>query len=494
MRSHYADEEHGPKARKVYDPSQPYEMPSLGYVFNELSSDPYRVSNSPVAGIEREIYGGSIEANWTNGIIDVFSLTALRDGDATVERDIAGSPDRIVIQSATQTSTIFDHETRISNAPSAAGLTWMAGVFVLTEDSERTEEKLVLPDLLGGAAATYQEFTQTNETTAYGIFADALWAFTDATSLELGLRYSQDEKDHTIYHEASGALADVFLLDPSTPVQGGADATFEQVTWKVAVNHQMAPDVFVYASAGNGYKAGGFNPEPQTDLDAITPFDEETVLSYEVGAKTEFFDNSLRLNVSAFHTDFSDIQVEFFTNIGTTVVDNVASAKITGLELETLWAATDMVTLGISGSLYDHEYDDFVQLDIDDAGDPVFVDNSGNPIANVPDWTLTATAQAEVPVDLKHGSLRARADFRVRDDINEDANPNLLQGVRPGEEILNARFMWTSDDENYELAIWGQNLLDNAEITDVGPFGLANQRAVGYAPPRTLGISLGAQF
>ncbi len=486
LRSHYSDEDHGPKARKLYDPTLPYADPNLGFSFTELSTDPYLVSNTPVDGIQREIFGGAIELNWSNDSIDIFSLTAVRRGAADVERDIFGTDQRVVIQSAAERATTIDQEIRISNAPSAETFTWMLGLFYLNEDTSRTETKVVLPDVLGGFVATEQNFTQTNVTDSFGIFGDLQIALSDYTKLELGLRYSLDEKEQSIFHEATGFLADAFLLDPSNPVQGQADAKFDSVTWKVSLNQEVAPDIFVYGSAGNGYKSGGFNPEPATNLDAVTPFDEELVMSYELGLKSELFDNSLRFNLALFHTDFTDIQAEFFTAAGSVVVNNVASARISGVELETLWRPIDVLTLGFSGSLYDHEYDEFIDQD--------GIDNSGNPLANVPDWTIAATAQLDIPLPSGMGGLRARTDFQLRDDVNEDANPDPIFGVRPGEEMLDLRLAWQSEDQDLEVALWAQNVLDNAEITDVGPMANFSQRQAGYAAPRTYGISFSASY
>ena len=46
-----------------------------------------------------------------------------------------------------------------------------------------------------------------------------------------------------------------------------------------------------------------------TELIAITPFDPEEATLYEIGAKTEWFDNRLRLNLAVFQTDYSDLQL-----------------------------------------------------------------------------------------------------------------------------------------------------------------------------------------
>src|SRR3546814_3382633 len=43
--------------------------------------------------------------------------------------------------------------------------------------------------------------------------------------------------------------------------------------------------------------------------DAPKSFDPEKITSYEIGFKSQFLDNRVRLNASAFYSDYKDIQV-----------------------------------------------------------------------------------------------------------------------------------------------------------------------------------------
>ena len=104
----------------------------------------------------------------------------------------------------------------------------------------------------------------------------------------------------------------------------------------------------VYVSAAKGYKAGGYpNLGPNAAV-AGTAYDPETALQYEVGAKTEWFDRRLRLNLSA-STYYDDLQVllqlvPVGSPVGTPGVLftlNAADSKSKGAELEFSIAPTD---------------------------------------------------------------------------------------------------------------------------------------------------------
>ena len=70
----------------------------------------------------------------------------------------------------------------------------------------------------------------------------------------------------------------------------------------------------LYGTVSRGYKAGGYT----VDYDANSPdmgivrerFDEETLWNYEIGLRSEWFDRRLRLNISGFYLEWSDLQLE----------------------------------------------------------------------------------------------------------------------------------------------------------------------------------------
>lgn len=94
-----------------------------------------------------------------------------------------------------------------------------------------------------------------------------------------------------------------------------------------------------YASYSEGNKPGqpgeSTNPNPLTN----GPVLEEENKSYEIGAKGQFLDGRLALNLAGYYIDWTNVQVLFTELTGTSTIiqsniTNAGSAKVKGLELQ----------------------------------------------------------------------------------------------------------------------------------------------------------------
>jgi iron complex outermembrane receptor protein len=131
---------------------------------------------------------------------------------------------------------------------------------------------------------------------------------------------------------------------PFTQVQ----QTFTAVTPRVGFNVRLADRINLYGSFAEGFKSGGFNGRPSSSL--IIPFDPETVETYEVGLKTEFFDRLLRANFSVFQSDYKNQQLLVFTPIsGLFETQNAGDSRIRGFEVDV--TANVSSRLALSGTL-----------------------------------------------------------------------------------------------------------------------------------------------
>ncbi|MEH6550012.1 MAG: TonB-dependent receptor [Pseudomonadales bacterium] len=493
FRSHWSKEEaNNPAPRKAYDPSlsddfafDPHAAP-----YTELSADPWKVENSDDLFYERDVKGLSAELHWDLDRLNFTSLTTYRDADDKVRVDLFGTPRDMVVQNSENDATTWSQEFRLDNAGSDTNLHWLAGLFYLNEQHDRDEVKDILVDVIsvddtgfagqpGFDYTSWQYFTQSNETDSFGVFGELVYSFGEKTDLTVGGRYSKDEKSYQVYHTAGGALAG--LLIDEDEVEASVEDSWSAATGRVSLTHKITDTSMLYASYSTGYKSGGFNPEPNNEEAAVTPFDEETVASFEIGAKTELFDDTLRLNVTLFDSDYDDIQIENHKPSGATIIANVAEASIKGIELEYTWLATDHFTLTGSYANYDAEYGSYVN---EEEGD----DFSGNPIANVPKWTANVSAIYSIP--LGDNSLALRLDYTDRSDIHDDPDPEAYQSLRAAEEMIHARATWSSAADNWQVSLWGKNLANNAEMVNISPQSIMQQRHVVYAAPRTYGVSV----
>ena len=240
-----------------------------------------------------------------------------------------------------------------------------------------------------------------------------------------------------------------------------------------------------YSAVSQGYKSGGFNSEPLNSDSATTPFGEETVLNIEAGMRSQLFNNRMRLNVTAFDMSYDDIQVSAFDANSIEIISNAASASIQGVEVEAFVRPNRYLTLSLGASAYDGKFEEYIDINGDDL--------NGIPLAKMPDWTLALSTILETPRIADAGILQLRADYSTRSDIAHDAPVDPL-GIREGKDMVDLRFAWLPDSENWEIAVYVRNALDEEEKQYVFPQGILDQRLVSYGPPRTVGLSLSYNF
>ena len=225
---------------------------------------------------------------------------------------------------------------------------------------------------------------------------------------------------------------------------------WSEFTPKVSLDWRASDDALLYVSAASGFKGGGWQGKPATEAAALFPYDPEIAWTYEVGAKTDWADGRVRANVAMFHTSFDDLQVEQLDDAGLSlIIDNAASARIDGVELELQVRPVSALQLWLSGSYLDSEYRDF----IDSAGN----DLSGNRLARTPEFSFAGG------VDYND------ADHR-RPDAGRARRVSMAgRYALAGREHRVRRFVWIagcarraseSRDGGWEVALFGKNLTD----------------------------------
>lgn len=310
-------------------------------------------------------------------------------------------------------------------------------------------------------------------TRSYAIFGQAGYEITPALTLTLGGRFTWDRKRFA-------------NNQPSVPAVFTARRKWDDFSPKIALDYKVSDDVFVYASYAKGYKAGGFN-RSNIRVVAETPYDEERVESYEIGAKTDLLDRRLRLNVTGFYNDYTDLQLSTFDPAtGTTRRFNAAQAKTKGIEAE----ATARISSGFDlyGSLgyLDAEYDKFV-----DRVNGVLTDVSFRKLKGAPKWQYNTGFRFEQPVS-NLGSIRLGGEVSHRSKVyNNVANTEAI--ATEARTLLNASAAFTTADERWTITLAGRNLTDKKYFTN-GIFIAGLISAVYPADPLTWTLSARYKF
>ncbi|PZO91418.1 MAG: TonB-dependent receptor [Sphingomonas sanxanigenens] len=178
---------------------------------------------------------------------------------------------------------------------------------------------------------------------AFGQFTFTPDALGDIVHLTAGGRYTRDKRNGTLYLVQGKATNFTFNYS-----KGRFDP---MVTLAV----DAAPGVNLYAKYSTGYRAGGANDRSQT----FQAFGPEVVKSYEIGAKTDFFDHRVRLNVAGYLMDRTGTQTDFDNvdtnpasptyNLHTEETRNApGKSKIRGVEADLTVNPVEGLTLGAS--------------------------------------------------------------------------------------------------------------------------------------------------
>lgn len=180
-------------------------------------------------------------------------------------------------------------------------------------------------------------------TDSLGLFGQATWtpASLERVHLTAGGRYTRDDKKGSLY-TVNGVATDLSFDD--------AWGRFDPM---VNIAYDLNDSAMVYAKYSTGFKAGGANSRSTT----YTAFAPEEVTAFELGFKSQFWDNRARLNLAVFDSKIEhkqmDFSLPFDPNSGetrTTMVTTnaLSNGKSRGAELEFNVVPVDNLTVGLN--------------------------------------------------------------------------------------------------------------------------------------------------
>jgi iron complex outermembrane recepter protein len=474
-----------------------------------------RQQASPWDGFsKREAYGISLQGDieFDNGILT--SITAHRHNEADWEMQSVGAglgaiglPFDEVIDDIIEDIDTFSQELRWTSTLDG-DINYTAGFFYFHEETDRTEQFRItaagtygpgfVQTALGSQALIGNEYTRTqNETNSYAGYGQGDWKFREDWNLTVGLRFTYDEKDYIATAADCGNLPATgpFAAFPACAGFGGSlnivsesftvspSDNWDELSYKASVQYFPNDDVMLYGSITTGYKAGGFAGSQGVESSASTPVAPETAINYELGFKGDLFDNTLRLNMTGFYTDYEDLQIVRFGPVpgsafGTFQTTNIGQADIYGVEIEWGWYPTENIRFLGNYAYMDTEV---TGLLIETTGGTV--DASGSNLRQAPESSWNGIIGYNMPT--ASGTFDAQLEFSYMDEQITDYVDQ--RTVVQQHELLDARLAWTSNDEHWEVAIWGKNLTKEDYISHsyvIGP------GVVGvWGPPRTYGIT-----
>lgn len=368
---------------------------------------------------------------------------------------------------------------------------------------------------------------------AYGLFGEGNYIFNDQWSLTVGLRQSWDKRSITAknYQGLGDAVGVTLLCNmhdedgnllPESDCARDESESYSSPTWRASVSYTPIQEAMFYGSVSTGYRAGGFNLRG-TDNATLEPFDEETVITYEIGQKSDWEIGNLgsvRANWAAYWQDYKDIQktqgvVTDSGDFGTATV-NAAEATIKGFEADVTWAPTENLLMTLAYSYVDAGYEEWeVPKEDLNSGDTVMLDASDGYFTYVPENSVTASIRYTLPISSSWGEVTAMTSVYWQDDMQTHANSNLFDEIAglenwAAEDLESAKSTATADDyaiwnlrvdwnnvmgSNFALAAFVNNATD--EEYQVGGLNVIDSLGIfspSYGAPRTVGASLRYDF
>ena len=447
-------------------------------------------------------WGISAKLNWKLESGKVTAIAAYNDVDLHVvspfgPRNIAsGGPnyeDRFTQKEQAQLLTMELRYATELDGP----INLVAGAFYSKEDVERFESEEWVQLDMGLLNGNFQGWTGTAETDSWAIFADGNWEFNEFFTVRAGVRYTEDDKTNrnvaTLVDDAIPGTPGAILFE-NFDVTAGAKFTSTTPRAVLEVRPFREQELMVYFSWSEGFKSGGFDSKIGIAAEAGVPVNAETATNYEVGLKSRWFDSSLQVNGTFFHTDYKDLQINTLIfdgfNFQGLRVKNVGKATIQGLELEATWLPTDQLRLSASyGHYFKAIIDEFLAGVI---GGFIEIRRDGNRLPNTPRHTVNINGTYTIP--LQGGAeLAINADFAFTHHFWYSSNnaPGVFARDATYQSptgVFNASASWLSAKGDWKITAWGKNLNDELYTNKRLSFSQASWAL--YAPPRTYGVSV----
>jgi len=466
--------------------------------------DPFEIRSYVNDGARRRVGGVSLTAQKdVGGGFQATSITAWRSGHQFLHFNNETGPTPILTADLRQYTDQFSQELRIAS-PRERRYDFVAGVFYFWGNNRDRQALTFGSGLralgLGSAVGKVATLATSVSSDSIAGFFQANVRPSSLVELFAGARLTHERK----------RLNDITTADPtglfSAPISGYRDALANTFfTPKGGINLHLKRNVLLFGTIGRGFKSGGWNVEATSPaaFAAGIRFRPETVTSYEVGFKSDFFDRRARVNVTGFYERFDDFQVFTFVNAtvgGRTVLasslSNVGKVSSKGIETEIAVIPVTGLTLAAQ-----YTYDQSVYDRYPGGGGTV-----GNTVLNAdgvqtpyaPRHKAYVSADYETALGSGLPRLQAHVGYSVQSSENFDpkvANPVYGKAYSiPGYDLADARIGLTSADGRWRASLWGRNIFDKHYIRFANRTAILGNAALLYGTPRTYGATLGYTF
>jgi outer membrane receptor protein involved in Fe transport len=327
------------------------------------------------------------------------------------------------------------------------------------------------------------------------IFGEVTWDATEKLSFTAGARWFDHEQEFKL--QQGDLLEDRSVNVERNYFYTNETKNFSEDDWVPRLNatYQINDDVLTYVTYSEGFRSGGANPLRNTSV-LPDEYDSDTLKNYEIGLKSEWFDNTLRFNAVAYHMQWDDIQIQvndpFAFSLG---IVNFSEAEIDGFEGEISWLPA--VGWDITANFA------FINAEISEDNT---IEENGVVIAEVSDGTqlpITPEEKGSIAIQYTFQNQLFDAEPFVRLDwVYVGESVNSLDGTesivftqgatdQPDYDIGNLRM--GLDAEKWSATFYVNNLTDeNAKQFYNNRWG--SRQRISINKPRNIGLTLRWRF
>ncbi|MEM8935261.1 MAG: TonB-dependent receptor [Pseudomonadota bacterium] len=434
-------------------------------------TDNFNVEHNVDGSLDSEALLGIFRVDKDFGDYTVTSLFGYRDSELNVDEDLEKTALDIVRGPVFENAQTYSQELRLTGPNFVVGAFFYKDnafneyTFILGADSTATNFPFT------GVAPQNEVAITAVDTTSWAIFGQYEVNLTDALTLTVGGRYTEDEKEFT---QAALSASPVGPPPPPgpppfppgtgappvfIPYSFSDELNFESFDPKVSLDYKVNDDAMVFFTYSQGFKSGGVQFTAFSEALGRQTFEPESVNAYEAGFKTSWLDNALVINASGFYYDYEDLQqqrVEVETGGPTAFTQNATTAEIYGGELDASWAINEEFFARFAYAYTEATFGDFV---VDDSDPMNIVDATGNRIPATPKHTLFGS------LDYNHTfkndwSINLGTDWYWTSEQNFDVDDEDPFTTQDAYHTGMVRATLYSPGDVVALTVYGQNITD----------------------------------
>jgi iron complex outermembrane receptor protein len=451
---------------------------------------------------DNKLWGVHAELNWDLGGTTLTILPAYRYSSETYTT-LPTYPFYQAPAESRETTV----EARLSGTTQR--LKWVGGLYYFNEAQSYTS---------GVDAGLVQNvrYEVAPHTLSYAAFGQSTLSFTDNWRVITGVRFTSDER--TINGQTFTVFPAV-SLNPAAICLNPTEAfclaesyqghrTFDNMSWKIGLEHDVSDQSLLFVTASTGFKAGGFNQNVANSpagSNAAQPYSPEKLLAFELGSKNRFLDQRLQVNVEGFYWRYTDHQEPhvLIDGLGNAAFQfsNAGRATMYGLDVDLQFkvASSDTVRLLVEAiaARYDSfEYTSAFQVNTgcgETSAAVYHINCSGFQMAHVSKWSGTASYShhfdfgARGRVDLDLDGQYASARWLQIEFVPAERAPGYITG--------NVSLTYRPEAASWSISGYCRNVVDKAIYMsgNANAFGPALFGA-NIAPPRIFGARVRFDF